>query len=410
MAQMHHGWKIVAALFVILTFTSGLGFYNHSVLLQALVAERGLSVAMSSTAVSIFFFASGLAGLVIAPALDRLHVRTVMIGGACLAAAALFAIGQVTSEPQVFAAYTVFGIGFAASGLLPATTLITRWFERRRATALSLASTGLSVGGVVVTPVSAILVEHVGITDATRYLAGAYLLGVVPFCMTLVSSPGDVGLATDGVKLADGDAAVQLTGTSFGEAVRGWYFWALGFAYLFLMMAQVGGIAHQYGLIREHLADAQAALALSVIPVFSILGRLAGGILIDSYPVRTFTSVMMAVQAAALVTLGLSGSLLGFLIALALFGITIGNLLMLQPLLIAAAYGPRSYSRLFSVANLMSTLGVAGGPLIIGLLFERLGDYDAAYVVAGAAGLVGLLFFLSSRYSVPSRTAPQPTG
>ncbi len=406
---MYHGWRIVAALFVILVFTSGLGFYNHSVLLQALIAERGLSVTTSSTAVSIFFFASGLAGLVIAPALDRLHVRTVVIAGACLAAASLFAIGHVTSEAQVFVAYAVFGVGFAASGLLPATTLVTRWFERRRAMAMSLASTGLSVGGVVVTPVSAILVENVGITEATYYLAAAYLLGVIPFCLMLVSSPRDVGLAIDGARLVDGAAGVPERGTSFSEAVRGWYFWALGFAYLFLMMAQVGGIAHQYGIISQHLSGETAALALGVIPVFSILGRLAGGVLIDAYPVRTFTLVMMAMQSASLVTLGLSSSLAGFLAALALFGITIGNLLMLQPLLIAAAYGPRSYSRLFSVANLMSTLGVAGGPLIVGLLFERLGDYDAAYVVAGVAGLVGFLFYLSSRYSLPVHVEPRPT-
>lgn len=398
---MYHGWKIVAALFVILIFTSGLGFYNHSVMLQALITERGLSVTTSSTAVSVFFFTSGVAGLFIAPALDRYDVRFVVAGGALLAALSLFVIGFVTTEWQVFIAYAFFGVGFAASGLLPATTLITRWFEKKRATAMSLASTGLSVGGVLITPASAILVDDVGIAEATRYLAGTYLIGVLPFCLFLVSRPADIGLDIDGALLADGPAR-PVTGTPFLDAIKGWYFWALGLAYLFLMLAQVGGIAHQYGLISQHLEGDEAALALSVIPVFSIIGRLAGGMLIDRYAVRRFTLVMMLLQSASLFTLGFSTSVASFLVALALFGITIGNLLMLQPLLIAAAYGQHSYSRLFSVSNLMSTVGVAGGPLIVGLLFESLGDYSTAYVVAAAAGLLGFLFYLSTA-RIPNR-------
>ena len=34
-SQVYYGWKIVAAIFVLLTFTSGLSFYNHAIYLNA---------------------------------------------------------------------------------------------------------------------------------------------------------------------------------------------------------------------------------------------------------------------------------------------------------------------------------------------------------------------------------------
>ncbi|MDP7577694.1 MAG: hypothetical protein QGH99_12090, partial [Pseudomonadales bacterium] len=69
--KIYYGWKIVVALFITLLFSSGLGFYNHTVVLQALVLERGFSVTMASTAVSIFFLCSGLIGLQVAASLEK---------------------------------------------------------------------------------------------------------------------------------------------------------------------------------------------------------------------------------------------------------------------------------------------------------------------------------------------------
>ena len=98
---MFYGWKIVTALFVILAFSSGLGFYNHSVVLQALASEKGFAITMASTAVSIFFMASGVAGIFIAALLEKYDVRLVVSGGAILASVCLGSIGAVTTEGQL---------------------------------------------------------------------------------------------------------------------------------------------------------------------------------------------------------------------------------------------------------------------------------------------------------------------
>ena len=74
---------------------------------------------------------------------------------------------------------------------------------------------------------------------------------------------------------------------------------------------------------------------------------------------------------------------------------TVGNLLMLQPLLMATAFGVRDYPRIYSVANLWMTVGVAGGPLALGVLYDLL-SYQTAFLAASAASGVALVVFFGA--------------
>ena len=68
---------------------------------------------------------------------------------------------------------------------------------------------------------------------------------------------------------------------------------------------------------------------------------------------------------------------------------------MMQPLLIAEAFGLKAYGRIYSFNQLFMTLGVATGPAAIGFLYEWLGGYDVAFhVMAAASGLAFLLVIL----------------
>ena len=161
------------------------------------------------------------------------------------------------------------------------------------------------------------------------------------------------------------------------------------------MAAQVGGISHQYGLARELLNEAQTALVVAILPIASITGRLAGGWVLDHVPTRAFAIFMMILQAISLAFLAGGFSPLSLCVGLALFGITVGNLLMLQPLLIAEAFGVRDYPRIFSLSNFMTSWGTAAGPGVMGIAYAAANDqYWAAYVAIAVAGLLGLFLFL----------------
>ena len=97
MTESHRGWWTVAGLFVVLTVSSGFGFYNLSVYMNVLADARGFSVSSLSVAVSLFFVVGGFAGMWVARLIERYDVRWVMLGGAALSGVALGLCGFATS-------------------------------------------------------------------------------------------------------------------------------------------------------------------------------------------------------------------------------------------------------------------------------------------------------------------------
>jgi MFS family permease len=375
---------LIAGLFGVLTVSSGLGFYNLSLYMNVLAAARSLDVADLSAATSVYFLVGGVAGIQIGRLLQRGDARLVIVFGALLGGVALALLGQARSPLEMMVLYGLFGIGNSAVGLLPATTLVTRWFDApRRAMALSVASTGLSLGGVVLTPLSAALFERAAVEDAMPILGLVYLLGIAPLAGWTVRSFPPTRNSAGGVVSAD------VTGTPYRPALRSWFFRVLTAAYVVLMASQVGGIAHLYNRGVQVAAALDAAFAVSLLAMLSITGRLLGGWLLARVPIRAFTLVNALGQAIGLLVIGLAEGRAALWLGAAVFGVTVGNLLMLQPLMLAQAFGGRDYSRIFSVSQAITTLGVAAGPLVIGL-FEGAAGYRTAFAAAAAVSLVSL--------------------
>jgi len=412
---LFYGWKIVFAILAQLTFTSGLSFYNHAIYLNALAANPNFDVRTASFAISLFFLSGGVTGLWVAKWVQDYDPRICISAGAIISCFALSSLAFVQEIWQLYLAFMFFGVGFSGSSVIPATTLVTRWFHRKRAMALSIASTGLSLGGVILTPLCVLLVKSMGFESAAPLMGLLYLVGVIPITwIWLRASPESMDLLPDGEEPAATSATVSTEqdnearkvgaasrdlasdGITFKQARGTRFFWGISIAYIFLMMAQVGGIAHQYGLAREMLSEAQTAMAVAILPIASIVGRLIGGWLIDRMSIRLFAIGIMILQGVSLAMLALGMNVLTLCLGLALFGASVGNLLMLQPLLIAEAFGIREYARIFAVANLMSSWGTAAGPAVLGLAFAANASlYSLSYWIAASAAAVGLILFLA---------------
>jgi MFS family permease len=384
-----------------LTVSSGLGFYNHAVILKALTSNLDFPITASSIAISIFFLSGGLAGLVVSLLLERCDARIVITSGALIAGVSLGSLGLVENLTQLFVLYVLFGIGFSASGLLPVTTLITRWFVHRRAAAMSIATTGLSVGGVLVTPLSAYLIEQQGIRLTAPWLGVLFVLGIVPVCLIYVRSnpPAAVDSSVEPESSGVETALPGLPGRSFKEATRSRYFWGLSVAYFCLMLSQVGGIAHQFNLLAGHISIGQATTMLAILPASSIVGRLAGGWILGHTDMKAFTLLMIMVQVLSMLVLSGLHSQWALGLGLMLFGISVGNVLMLHPLLVAESFGLKHYSRIFALSNLMATMGVAVGPGLMGWLYSLNGNYTNAYLMATLVSFVAflILWFVQER-------------
>ena len=178
------GWYVVAAVFVQLMTSSGLAFYGLAIYLDALTDEQSFSTTSVSLATSVFFIVSGVFGQLVARLIERYDLRIIVGVGGIVCATSLFLLGSVTTVAQLYGVYILFAVGFALTGLIPSTTLVTRWFQVRRATALSIASTGLSVGAFTLSAPASALIDERGLAEAAPLLGLVFLvlnLAVLPW-------------------------------------------------------------------------------------------------------------------------------------------------------------------------------------------------------------------------------------
>jgi MFS family permease len=288
--RVFYGWYVVGAIALVLTTTSGLGFYNLSVLLDAFVRERGFPVALASGATACYFVGSGVGGVVAGWLIERVDPRVIVSVSAILMALLLACLGILYSPVQLYLFHLVYGLCYGCGGIIPNITTVARWFEARRSLAISIASTGLSLGGIVITPTSAYLIEYHGIAGAAPWLAVAMLVGVVPATVLVVRpAPQAMGLVPDGVAPSPAGAPIAATPrATFAEARRSRFFAGVAASYFFVMGAQVGAIAHIYRLAKTVGGADIAALAVALLAGASVCGRLAGGW--RSRPTRAYSS------------------------------------------------------------------------------------------------------------------------
>ena len=386
-----YGWYVVYALCLVMTFTSGLIFYNLSVLLDAFVTQREFSVGISSIATGIFFIAAGVAGLVAAHLMDRIDGRIVIIASAAIGSLALACVGLLREHWQLYAFYLVLGCCYGGVGLVPTSTIIARWFQVRRPQALAVAFTGFSIGGILVTPLVALLIKQVGLTAAAPWLAAALFLGIVPITALVVrASPDAMGLQPDGARQA------AVSGITFAEAISSRFFLAVTAAFTCAYAAQLGAIAHLFRLVNLRADPEVAALAVALLAAASLLGRLAGGWLLAIVPARAFSLGLMIVQAVALAILAYAASKEIIVLGAVLFGAGVGNILMMQQILMAEAFGTRDYARIYALSQLIAVAGIACGPPLVGLINEATEGYIAAYLAVSAVSLLGFLILTMS--------------
>jgi MFS family permease len=401
------GWWVVAACFVVLTTTSGLGFYGLAVYLNALANEKGWQVASISLATTVFFLVGGVVGLAVARVIARRDARVVVLAGGVLGAAALLLLGQVEERWQLFAVYSLFAVGFAAAGLVPASTIVTRWFHVKRSVALSVASTGLSVGGIVLTPFAKWLLDEQGLEAGTPWLALIWFVGVVPVTILLLQpDPTPLGWLPDGERAVVGEPTPVVTGVAYDVAVHDRFYRAVTIGYLLVLGSQVGGIQQLVKLMEERTDARAATLATTVLAGTSVVARLVGGRVAQRVELMRLTVGLAGVQAVALVAIAVLDAKLGLFAAIVLFGATVGNLLMLQPLLVAERFGVRDYPRIFSRSQFVTMLGTAGGPLLLGWLHDAAGGYRTSYLVAAGCSLAGATVLASGGPARVPRPAP----
>jgi hypothetical protein len=386
------GWRVVSAAFTVAVLAWGVGFYGPSVFLHSLHEIRGWAVTTISAAITChFLFSAGIVARL--PALHRRFGLVVATRAGGLASGVGVLAWACVAEPwQLFPASLLSGMGWALTSGAAINAMVAPWFERRRPAALSLAFNGASVGGVLFAPFWAILIGQIGF-PWTAATVGAVMAAVVWWLAGayLGATPANLGLRPDGA-IASGaeptpcSAVVHIRPAPAGTAIwRDRRFATLSIAFAFGLFAQIGLIAHLFSLLAPAMGEAGAGLTVSFATAFAVLGRTLFGMLLPASADRRVAaalnfSVQIAGSAALLAASGSSVPLL--LLGCVLFGLGIGNLISLPPLIAQTEFPPAEVGQVVALVTAINQAVFAFAPVTLGVLRDEVVWVGAPIAVA----------------------------
>ncbi len=404
--RVFYGWYIAIACAALMFVGVGVGYYGLPIFLKPLKEEHGWSTTQVSWAPAIYFCVSGLTSAFVGPYIDRYGPTKFMLIGTVVNGISAAFIGLVNELWQLYFVYFVFAIAFGMSSGIAVNAIMTRWFVRKRALAMSISSTGVSLGGVVLAPVASVLVESGGLELATPILGLLVLIVALPVIVAVIAwDPGDMGLYPDGDSEPPDRAAPVRKGMasqyrmwSRSEAMRTLGFWAVFVAFLLVLVAQTGYVIHQVSFLEERLGSRnEAAFTLSVTAFGSIVARLIVGIFADGIDRRLLTVVLFVVQGTSILLIIHTDNIAATWILTLIFGLTIGNIYMMQSLIVGELFGMVSFGAIFGLISLAGQAGSGIGPIGVGIIHDQTGGYTIPFTITALLTYLAAVAVLFAR-------------
>ena len=373
----------------------------------------------SKFAISSAFSASQLAAGVLSPAhgwlIDRFSPRSVARVGVLVMGGGFMLLPVANSFPLFLAIILMMSIGMNLAGWLTLTTVITRWFRRKRALALGLSSTGIGIAGVLSPIVAWSLTTHGWQPTAFGTGVAIIIIGM-PLAQLLRGYPEQHGLLPDGARAWTPSSADptprEPDGDDFtvGEAMRDRSFWYVSFGHGVALIAVFTVLVHLVPHLVEGLgwSETSAQAMLTLVTVTSIVGQVGGGFIGDRYNKTRIAAFCMLGHAIGMGILVVAPN--GFVIALAalIHGLAWGTRGPLMMAIRADFYGRRHFGKIAGYSNVMVMLGPLIGPTFAGAMSDRFGDYSGAFLgVAVMVAMGSVFFFFARKPPLPARLRPR---
>lgn len=414
-----YGWFIVATTFCIALVTVG-GRNAFGVFVIPMSEEFHWNRATISLVASLGFFVNGLCQPFVGRLVDTWGGRQVI-----LVSLPIFGVATLLLATTFHLVFFIgiFGLlmsmAWSGTSLTTTNALLSRWFERQRATALSLSTAGASAGGLLLVPLAMYVLQRTDWRMTWMALGALVLVVALPLAVVFLhNDPTDMGLLPDGAQPAAAGSPTRparaapgpLETDAWRVALRSWPFWQLTGSYFVCGFTTAIVITHfiPYA-IDQGFAPATAATALGVMNGLNVVGVLVMGALADRWRRKDLLAVVYAARGAAYALFLLAPgawSLWGFA---AVTGFSYWATAPLTTSLTADVYGLKILGTLNGLAFLVHQVGAAISIQLAGLLRDLTGSYTIPFTLAGLLLVPAALSAFSIReqqYSGRFRSAP----
>jgi MFS family permease len=365
---------LVALAFGVGMLVWSLGLFAPAAILTYLHIRHGWPVSIISAAITVHFLASALVVSVMPEVHRTLGLRATVMAGAAAIYLGFIAWTLMPAPHFLFLAAILSGAGLACGSSATVNAIIGSGFTTGRAKALGIALNGAALGGIVLLPLLTLGGRHLGLTWTLA------LLGAATLIVLLLMSSALGRLGTGGVTSAPGSApvAAQMTRRALFRSAN---FRSLALSFSIAIFVQVGIYSQLINHLRPMFGIDGATFAMTGCILLAITGRSAVAWNIGQANRRHVAALSFLMQAAGVVALAFATSPIVAIAGCVLFGLGLGNLPLLPPLIAQQEFDEKDFVLVVASASAVNQIILAFGPISLGLLYEASGTYSLPFAI-----------------------------
>jgi MFS family permease len=266
---------------------------------------------------------------------------------------------------------------------------VTGWFETRRNLAVSLVSAGMGMAPLTISPLASWLITQYG------WRSAMFAIGVLAWVLLI---PASLGVRRPPVAGAAGNPTAAPRRPVKGEVTRALtspQFLVLGFTFMLCCMAHSGPIFHVVSYAMYCGIGAMAAVSVySVEGLAGLGGRVLIGLLADRFGAKRLLVIALSVQAVAIAAYLKVNELQEFYALAVIFGVAYGGGMPLYASIARDYFGQHIMGTVFGAATMLSSLGMAVGPVAGGWVYDTYDNYAWLYIASAAVAVGAVMMAL----------------
>lgn len=349
-------------------------------------------------------------GPVVSVFLTKYNFKRIWTAAAIAFAAAVFGYSLAQNKYQFYALGLVVGAAYITTAQIPMMMLINNWFSDKKGLATSIAVSGISAGGALLSPLVNGLIANVGWRMSYRVYALIILALAVIFGVFLIYlRPEDKGMKPYGYKESDDLPAdpAKDTNKSLNVGLSIAASMSCSFFIFLLLGSVMNGLANGASLqfppaLQDAAGFQTAGTVVSIYLILGVFGKLLLGRIADKYGIYHALFFGASTLALSFVAMLFAPFAWGpWLVAVVFgFGLALGS--VLPPLVTASIYGRAMYGEAYGFVQSSTQVGAAFGPLLVSYIFDASGSYHIAWIInIGFALLTGFLWLLAHKNAEP---------
>lgn len=382
--------------------TSVLHVYSLGPFIGALQQDFGWSRAQISAGLTVAALISAAGCIPVGMLVDRIGPRRVGLIGVLAMCGAFALASTATGETANWLAlWGVIAVGTFFVQATVWTSAVASRFEISRGFAFAITLSGASIAGTLFPILATWLIGSYGWRTAYVAMGGMWATLVFPLLFLFFRGAKDQGR-----KEARPEVASVLTGITLAEGLRSPTLYKLLMAAGLFAFTAIGVVVHFVPILTDAGATPLSAAGIaSLVGIFSIIGRLGTGVLLDKFAGHVVGAIAFLIPIPACVLLLIDGANpVSQGVAAAIFGLTVGSEVDVIAYLAAKHFGLKNFGALYGVLQMALAFGTAFGPLAAGAVFDRNGSY-APFLMLTTVLMAASAIALFTLGPAPSRVA-----